>query len=131
MTSNPLATIFSGLCLVLLLTLLAHQVPVTPNAIAQTGGASGDLIAVTGSAGSGIDVLWVIKKASDGEHLALYYPSQSGKALSLAGARKIKYDFALDKVNDVSPQSLRVDALRKLLLSGIKPSRPKGKTKGK
>ena len=68
-----------------------------------SGGAAGDLIAVTGSWGVGTQVLYVVDAKT--RNLAVYEArggSKSTRRLTFVGARKIDLDLQLEGYNDES-----------------------------
>jgi hypothetical protein len=79
---------------------------------AQGGGgdAARDLIAVTGTFGSGASALYVIDTKT--RHLAVYR-LHNGRRLELVSARDCMYDFFIEPYNDGTPAGLLPKALRK------------------
>ena len=65
------------------------------------------MIAVTGTIGSGVSVLWVIDSVD--RQLAVYQ-CRGGKSVELVAARRIEWDLKIDQFHDESlydPESLR------------------------
>jgi hypothetical protein len=71
------------------------------------------MIAVTGTIGSGVSVLWVID--SEQRQLACYR-SKGGKTIELVAARNIEWDLKVAQFHDES--LMRPDQLKKLYLGG-------------
>ena len=79
---------------------------------AQTAMSSSDMVAVTGSVGSGTSVLYVIDTQK--KSLAVYRARVSrGGSIQFVGARRIKYDFELRSYHDASPKGYSVTELGK------------------
>ncbi len=117
---------FLALLLLIVVTLV---VATSRDAVAQGGGgdATRDLIAVTGSYGSGASALYVIDTKT--RHLAVYR-TNNGQHLELVAARDITYDLRLDEWNDRSEPGYSPRELRKAWLesnrNGGATSRPTG-----
>jgi hypothetical protein len=60
---------------------------------------NGRMIAVTGTIGSGVSVLWVIDTQSG--NLAVYQ-CKGGKSIALVAARKIEWDMKIESFHDES-----------------------------
>lgn len=71
------------------------------------------MIAVTGTIGSGVSVLWVIDTQQ--RQLACYR-SSGGKSIELVAARNIEWDLKVEQFHDES--LMRPDQLKKLYLGG-------------
>jgi hypothetical protein len=71
------------------------------------------MIAVTGTIGSGVSVLWVID--TEQRQLACYR-SKGGKSIELVAARNIEWDLKIAQFHDES--LMRPDQLKKLYLGG-------------
>ena len=72
-----------------------------------TADSNGRMIAVTGTIGSGVSVLWLIDTAEP--HLAIYQ-CKGGKTVELVAARKIEWDLKIEEFRDeslYSPEDLR------------------------
>jgi hypothetical protein len=84
-----------------------------PSSYGASGGGGGDanrdLIAVTGSYGSGASVLYLIDTRT--RHLAVY-KTDNGRKLEIVAARNLEYDLKLDTYNDGSEPGFTPDALR-------------------
>lgn len=98
-------------------------------ATAQGGGgdASRDLIAVTGTYGSGASVLYVIDTRT--QHLAVY-KTDNGRKVELVAARDITWDLKLERYNDDSeyaPREMKKN-WSELLRTGGATTRPVGET---
>ncbi len=97
----------------------------------QSGGGGGggdstrDLIAVTGSYGSGASVLYLIDAKT--RHMAVYR-TENGKRLELVAARDVGFDLKLESYNDQSEAGFTPRELRKswteILRGGGATSRP-------
>ncbi len=82
-----------------------------------TADSNGKMIAVTGTVGSGVSVLWIID--TEGRHLAVYR-CRGGKTIELVAARNVKWDLQIEEFHDesrYSPAQL-ADELRKLSRKG-------------
>ena len=67
------------------------------------------MIAVTGTIGSGVSVLWIID--TEYRHLAVYQ-CRGGKSIELVAARNIEWDQKIEQFHDESlyaPEKLRRD----------------------
>lgn len=101
------------------------------DATAQGGGGdtSRDLIAVTGTYGSGASVLYVIDAKT--RHMAVY-KATNGSHLEFIAARDITWDLRLEEWNDRSDPGVSPKELRKIWnesntnRSGNATSRPTG-----
>jgi hypothetical protein len=103
-----------------LLTALVAVWALGPRAEAQRpsgyggGGGGGDsardLIAVTGTYGSGASVLYLIDAKT--RHLAVY-KTDNGRKLEFVAARSLEYDLKLESLNDESPPGFTPDELRR------------------
>jgi hypothetical protein len=80
------------------------------NSTGGGGDASRDLIAVTGTYGSGASVLYVIDTKT--RHLAVY-KTDNGRKLEFIAARDIRYDLALEDYNDISEPGYTPKELRR------------------
>lgn len=72
-----------------------------------TADSNGAMIAVTGTIGSGVSVLWVIN--TEDKHLAVYQ-CRGGKSIELVAARNIEWDQKIEQFHDESlypPEKLR------------------------
>jgi hypothetical protein len=74
------------------------------------GDANRDLIAVTGSYGSGASVLYLIDTRT--RHLSVY-KTDNGRKLEFVAARNFEYDLKLDTYNDGSETGFGPDELRR------------------
>jgi hypothetical protein len=90
---------------------LVSGVASLPEARAETGGHSPNMIAVTGLIGSGVSVLYVID--TEKKQLAVYN-AMGGKEIRFVAARRIKYDLELKQFNDASPRAVSPDLLKKM-----------------
>jgi len=84
-----------------------------PSSGASSGGggdASRDLIAVTGSYGSGASVLYLIDVKT--RHMCVYR-SDNGRKLEFVAARDVTYDLKLESLNDESPVGFSPAELRR------------------
>ena len=79
------------------------------------------MVAVTGTIGSGVSVLWAID--TNDRRLAVYQ-CKGGKTIELVAARNIEWDFKIDTLNDVSRRSPA--ELRKLFLRGSEKGADEG-----
>lgn len=96
------------------------------NSTGGGGDASRDLIAVTGTYGSGASVLYIIDAKT--RHLAVY-KTDNGRKLELVAARDIRYDLALEDFNDISEAGYSPRDLRKgYVEAGRTTSRPERET---
>ena len=80
---------------------------------------NGEMIAVTGTTGSGVSVLWLIDTV---ERQIAIYQSRGGKTIELVAARKIEWDLKIEEFHDESLYS--PEQLEKLFHGkggGIKP----------
>jgi len=71
------------------------------------------MIAVTGTIGSGVSVLWIVD--TEQRQLACYR-SKGGKSIELVAARNIEWDLKIAQFHDES--LMRPDQLKKLYLGG-------------
>ncbi len=71
------------------------------------------MIAVTGTIGSGVSVLWIIDTE---ERQLACYRSKGGKSIELIAARNIEWDLKIAQFHDESV--MRPDQLKKLYLGG-------------
>jgi hypothetical protein len=78
-----------------------------------TADSNNRMIAVTGTIGSGVSVLYVIDTASG--QLAIYQ-CRGGKSVELIAARRIEWDLKIDQFHDESLHS--PDSLRKRYFGG-------------
>lgn len=88
-----------------------------------TADSNGGMIAVTGTTGSGVSVLWLIDTV---ERQIAVYQSRGGKTIELVAARKIEWDLKIEEFHDESLYS--PEQLRKLFYGeggGLKPSEEK------
>ena len=88
-----------------------------------TADSNGSMVAVTGTPGSGVSVLWLIDTV---ERQIAVYQSRGGKTIELVAARKIEWDLKIEEFHDESLYS--PEQLRKLFHgqgSGLKPSEEK------
>lgn len=69
------------------------------------------MIAVTGTIGSGVSVLWIIDSL---DHQIAVYQCRGGKSVELVAARNIEWDLKIDYLNDES--RYRPEQLRELFL---------------
>ncbi|MEE9394768.1 MAG: hypothetical protein V3W41_19955 [Planctomycetota bacterium] len=69
-----------------------------------TANSNADMIAVTGTYGSGASVLYIIDTRA--KQLAVY-TSRNGRGVELVAARQIETDLQLMSYRDESPQSMR------------------------
>lgn len=74
------------------------------------GDAARDLIAVTGTYGSGASVLYLVDART--RHLAVY-KTENGRKLEFVAARNLEYDLKLEALNDESPPGFSPDELRR------------------
>jgi hypothetical protein len=74
------------------------------------GDSTRDLIAVTGSYGSGASVLYLIDAKT--RHLAVY-KTENGRKLEFVAARSLEYDLKLESLNDESPPGFTPEELRR------------------
>ncbi len=74
------------------------------------GDANRDLIAVTGSYGSGASVLYLVDTRT--RHLTVY-KTDNGRKLEFVAARNFDYDLKLDTYNDGSEAGFSPDDLRR------------------
>jgi hypothetical protein len=82
-----------------------------------TTDSNGKMIAVTGTIGSGVSVLWLIDTETN--HLAVYQCT-GGKVIELVAARNVKWDLQIDEFHDeseYSPSELE-NVLRKMSRKG-------------
>jgi hypothetical protein len=92
------------------------------NSTGGGGDSERDLIAVTGTYGSGASVLYLIDVKT--RHLAVY-KTDNGRKVELVAARNIKYDLMLDDYNDMTDPAFSPEALRRAEPSRTGPaSRP-------
>ena len=66
-----------------------------------------DMIAVTGTIGSGVSVLWLVDTA---QKQVVIYQCKGGKTIELVAARKIEWDLKIEEFHDESfypPRTLR------------------------
>lgn len=82
----------------------------TPTRASGTVNSNDDMIAVTGSYGSGASVLYLIDTKA--RQMAVY-TSRNGKGVELVAARRIATDLELMSYRDDSPPSMRPMALQK------------------
>jgi hypothetical protein len=75
-----------------------------------TSSSNADMVAVTGSYGNGVSVLYAIDTKR--MHLCVY-EARNGKEVRLVAARKIEYDFRIPEFNDSSEDKVRVKALER------------------
>ena len=75
------------------------------------GDANRDVIAVTGTYGSGASVLYLFDTKT--RHLAVYRTRSSGQTLEFIAARDCQYDFYLESFGDSSQSELLPKALRR------------------
>ena len=87
-----------------------------------TANSNNVMIAVTGTIGSGVSVLWIVD--TEQRQLAVYR-SKGGKTIELVAARNIEWDLKVDQFHDES--LLRPDQLKKLYLGGTQDG-PDGMT---
>jgi hypothetical protein len=78
-----------------------------------TADSNNRMIAVTGTIGSGVSVLWAID--TQAMQLAVYQ-CRGGKTVELVAARKIEFDFKIEEFHDES--LYKPEYLRKLLYEG-------------
>jgi hypothetical protein len=88
----------------------SHAIAQGGNSTGGGGDASRDIIAVTGTYGSGASVLYVIDTKT--RHLAVY-KTDNGRKLELVAARDIRYDLVLEDFNDISEGGYTPKELRK------------------
>ena len=74
------------------------------------GDSARDLIAVTGSYGSGASVLYLVDTKT--RHLAVY-KTENGRKLEFVAARNLEYDLKLEALNDESPPGFSPEELRR------------------
>lgn len=104
--------------LVAALAYLVGSIGTEPAVVAQgypggTADSNAGMVAVTGTVGSGISVLYVIDTKD--RRLAVY-ASKGGKSIELVAARNIEWDFEIETLNDVSRRSPA--DLRRLFMRG-------------
>jgi hypothetical protein len=78
-----------------------------------TADSNGSMIAVTGTIGSGVSVLWLVDTQ---EKRLVTYHCRGGKSIELVAARNIEWDFKIDQFHDESRYS--PEHLRKLFFEG-------------
>ena len=78
-----------------------------------TADSNDSMIAVTGTIGSGVSVLWIVD--TEQRQLACYR-SKGGKSIELVAARNIEWDLKIAQFHDES--LMRPDRLKKLYLGG-------------
>ncbi len=104
-------------CALLLLALdgvrAEAQRPSSYGASGGGGDANRDLIAVTGTYGSGASVLYLIDTRT--KHLAVYR-TDNGRKLELVAARNVEFDLKLENLNDENPPGFSPEDLRRVYL---------------
>lgn len=72
------------------------------NAPGGTADSNGRMVAVTGSIGSGVSVLWLVDTVD--RQLAVYH-CKGGKSIELVAARQIEWDLRIKQYHDESTYS--------------------------
>jgi hypothetical protein len=89
---------------------LTWQLPAQGGSTGGGGDANRDLIAVTGTYGSGASVLYLIDTRT--RHMAVY-KTDNGRKLELVAARNVAWDLNLETYNDQSEPGYSPRELRK------------------
>lgn len=112
----------AGVLLVVALALrLTWQLPAQSGSTGGGGDANRDMIAVTGTYGSGASVLYLIDTRT--RHMAVY-KTENGRKLELVAARNVSWDLNLETYNDQSEPGYTPRELRRGWVEASKTAGP-------